>query len=276
MERQVANLPNDFRIINARNMRIYDSRITSDTFHGESIIGRGFFGTVMEATNGKALKVAIKVQRRTNYSQAAIDNEIEILRELRHAHIVRILASFERGIENFVVMELVKQGTLKNIYTHGGLPEGVVAKIVYQIMGALAFCHDRGIAHKDIRMDNIAVVNDNYDIKLIDFGLAEKFTASVSERNVGSRVQTTQPDVFYADVKAVGSVMKKLLFGNKCFIMNRDHKGNQSIDFPPDVNVNKHTKSALLGLLQPKQYLSTRQIFERHCIPVNMHMAQFQ
>jgi len=55
--------------------------------------------------------------------------------------------------------------------------EKTAAKIVKQILLAIKYCHDRGICHRDLKLDNVMVedekMSDDPMVKVIDFGLAE-------------------------------------------------------------------------------------------------------
>ena len=62
--------------------------------------------------------------------------------------------------------------------SHGPLSEQVAAQVMRQVCSALHFAHGRGIAHLDIKLDNILVVGDGSGgliVKLIDWGLAHKY-----------------------------------------------------------------------------------------------------
>jgi serine/threonine protein kinase len=86
------------------------------------------------------------------------------------------------------------------IEAHGKLPEVTVYKIFSQIYEAVSFLYHRGIVHRDLKDENV-VVDENYDIKIIDFG-----SASLIPRLKGSRASASvDMDLINAD--AITTVM---------------------------------------------------------------------
>lgn len=70
-------------------------------------------------------------------------------------------------------------------------PELLVMGIAQQLLGALAYLHQRGIVHRDIKLDNIVFLDYNhteidYHIKIIDFGTAVKVN-SYNKKIAGTR-----------------------------------------------------------------------------------------
>lgn len=75
----------------------------------------------------------------------------------------------------YLFMELAKGRELFDyVRNKGRLPEEHAAKIFYQIVLAVKYLHDNGIAHRDIKTENI-MIDENYNAKLLDFGLAKTF-----------------------------------------------------------------------------------------------------
>ena len=108
--------------------------------------------------------------------------ETEILREIRHPHIV---AYEDAGISDgtlYFSMEYVHGGDVRQLLTeHGGpLPIGQAVRLVCQALEALADAHSRGIVHRDIKPANLLVtITDGRPLlKLADFGLARMFQSS--------------------------------------------------------------------------------------------------
>lgn len=78
-------------------------------------------------------------------------------------------------------MELVKG---KELYEHvnkrGSIREGLAAQIFHQICSAVKYLHSKGVAHRDIKAENIMIDSD-FKAKLIDFGLAAQFNQEKKE-----------------------------------------------------------------------------------------------
>ena len=72
-----------------------------------------------------------------------------------------------------MVMEYVDGGDLiEYIERHGQLTEKVAMRLLYQVMSALNHCHKMGIAHRDIKPDNLLMDSKSGNVILADFGLA--------------------------------------------------------------------------------------------------------
>ena len=76
---------------------------------------------------------------------------------------------------NFAIFEYLNNGELYNyvILLNKRFSEDISRKIFYEILKAVEACHKSGITHNDIKLENILLSN-NYNIKLIDFGFAQK------------------------------------------------------------------------------------------------------
>lgn len=79
----------------------------------------------------------------------------------------------------YIVMELVKGGTLENWTQRAALTIPRIIEIIEQVAMALAEAHRHGIIHRDIKPSNIAI-NDRGEVKVLDFGLAKQIPAAVS------------------------------------------------------------------------------------------------
>jgi eukaryotic-like serine/threonine-protein kinase len=149
------------------------------------ILGRGGMGSVMLAREEKTTRaVAIKtLLPEVAVSDQAIKRfmrEIDVAAALQHPHIVSFI---DRGTHNgtiYLVTEyVVGMDAAKLADARGGrLPFQEVIQIVTQGLEALAFAHNKGYIHRDIKDQNILVQGQwpEYNAKLTDFGLAKSFT----------------------------------------------------------------------------------------------------
>ena len=103
-----------------------------------------------------------------------LKNEVEILKELDHPTIVRAIETFDYQHRLYIVLELCRGGG--DLYSRDPYPEAVAQSIVHSLCSAVAYLHRRGIVHRDLKYENVMFVNwHSNDIKLIDFGLSQKF-----------------------------------------------------------------------------------------------------
>lgn len=150
------------------------------------VVGRPLFSASPE--------VALKVVRRTRISKRAqhyLIREIAVHTALRaHPHVVTLFSYFLDSDNVYLVMELLRGGdvfaALKGLQR--GLKEVVALTVIRQVLDALAFMHAKGIAHRDIKLENIVFAKrPNLDdphsisVRVIDFGLAYHGKQGVSE-----------------------------------------------------------------------------------------------
>ena len=103
---------------------------------------------------------------------ARFERELEILKTLRHPNIVRCFGGVCENRRRFYAMELVEGGTLEDlIEAQGRLPPMQVVEHGLQMCSALAYAHERGVIHRDIKPGNFLIAQ-NGQLKLSDFGLA--------------------------------------------------------------------------------------------------------
>ena len=98
--------------------------------------------------------------------------EAQIIAQLTHPHIVRVL---DFGVENktpFLVMEYAPHGTLRQRHPRGvRLPLTLIVSYVKQAAGALQYAHDRRLVHRDVKPENMLLGREN-EVLLSDFGIA--------------------------------------------------------------------------------------------------------
>ena len=97
------------------------------------------------------------------------------MRNLNHPNIIKLYEVYEGQYHIYLVLELLKGGELfDRIIKKGHYSEKDAATIISKLLSALEFMHNRGIMHRDIKPENLILKDENeYDIKLADFGLAE-------------------------------------------------------------------------------------------------------
>ncbi|XP_064426211.1 serine/threonine-protein kinase ULK3 isoform X2 [Mirounga angustirostris] len=124
-------------------------------------LGSGTYATVYKAYAKKDTRevVAIKCVAKKSLNKASVENlltEIEILKGIRHPHIVQ-LKDFQWDSDNiYLIMEFCAGGDLSRfIHTRRILPEKVARVFMQQLASALQFLHERSISHLDLKPQNI-------------------------------------------------------------------------------------------------------------------------
>jgi serine/threonine protein kinase len=157
-----------------------------DRYEILEVVGRGSTGLVLKAFDESLQRVvAVKVMA----PQLAISVTVRtrFLREARAAaavqneHVVGIHAVGEVGGLPFLVMEYVSGTSLQELLDRGGRFEaGDILRIGLQTAVGLAAAHARGLIHRDVKPANILLENGVGRVKLTDFGLAARWTTTVS------------------------------------------------------------------------------------------------
>eukprot|EP00891_Asterochloris_glomerata_P000787 jgi/Astpho2/787/Aster-00643 len=162
----------------------------------ERIIGEGAYGVVLKCKNKETNEtVAVKKFKESDDGLHADDEavrkttlrEVKMLRSLRHENIVDLLEAFRRKGKLYLVFEYVDKNLLEVLeeVPQGFSPEQVwspqVQQYVYQLVKAVAWCHQHNIVHRDIKPENLLIdplrqsgPDEVGHLKLCDFGFARQ------------------------------------------------------------------------------------------------------
>ncbi len=163
----------------------------------EEKIGEGGFGNVFRAIHPVIGKVAaIKVLHRRYSAQPEMVSrfiaEARAVNQIRHRNIIDIFSfgELEDG-RNYYVMEYLEGMTLEDYLEHNGpmsLFEAI--PVLRRLARALDAAHAKGIAHRDLKPDNVFMVPDEdggYAPKLLDFGIAKLFAEELPQHKHKTR-----------------------------------------------------------------------------------------
>ncbi len=101
---------------------------------------------------------------------------------------MRLYEWFESKTNIYMVMELCTGGELfDKINKVGHFDEQVASQLFRQMMHALRYCHSKHVCHKDLKPENFlfATTDPDADIKLIDFGLSQAYSAASTHPLIG-------------------------------------------------------------------------------------------
>ena len=211
------------------NNKIFNSR-----YEIGAMIGTGGMADVYIAEDLRLhRKVAVKILRsdlaRDPAFVARFKKEALAAGGLNNPGIVAVFDSGEDGPNSYIVMELVKGHTLRQVLqSDEEISQDEAVQIVTEILEALEYSHAEGIIHRDIKPGNI-MITESGKVKVMDFGIARALDdIGATMTNTWSVVGTAQylsPEQATgdsadarSDIYSVGCLMYELLVGRPPFI----------------------------------------------------------
>jgi calcium/calmodulin-dependent protein kinase I len=245
------------------------------------VLGQGYFAVVKVGIDKKTgEKVAVKlVNKSLVEKEETLANEIDILGSIDHPNVVSMKAIFDTEDTLFIVMELMEGGELyEEIVKRKTFTEKDAAEIVRQLCEALAYLHERGIVHRDLKLENLLLKKKGgLEIKLADFGLSKLYSGQALQTACGTPFYVA-PDVLMGtgygpavDMWSVGVLLYVLLSGRLPFAADSDAElfrliiaGNLVWKSPQFDAVSSEAKDLIKKLIntEPEQRWSAKQAIE--------------
>uniref|UniRef100_A0A8C3E9U4 Serine/threonine-protein kinase DCLK2 n=1 Tax=Corvus moneduloides TaxID=1196302 RepID=A0A8C3E9U4_CORMO len=181
--------PGSFRGLKVSTGTVNPLSLNGNKFSGSStilekykvgkVIGDGNFAVVkecVERSTGKEFALKIIDKAKCCGKEHLIENEVSILRRVKHPNIIMLIEEMDTPTELYLVMELVKGGDLFDAITSSTkYTERDGSAMVYNLASALKYLHGLNIVHRDIKPENLLVCeysDGTKSLKLGDFGLA--------------------------------------------------------------------------------------------------------
>ena len=266
-------------------------------------LGKGAFGEVYLTTKqGSNIKYATKKidksVMKNPKSRQYLENEINILKEMDHPNIIKLIEVVNTTKYYYLVMEYCNGGDLSKCLAHyknknqKAFSEEVVQYLMRQIVSGICYLHKKNILHRDIKLENILVNFDNEKdahernmmkakVKIIDFGFSrhlKKYELAYSilgnpinmDPGILKKLNKNDNNKDYgydqkADIWGLGTICYEMLIGKCTFdsesmkeLVNKVERGNY---FLPS-SLSKEAISFLNGMIQyePKKRLNAEQL----------------
>jgi len=182
-------------------------------------------------------KVVVKVlppEMAASVNQDRFRREIQLAARLQHPHVVPLLSANASGDLLWYVMPYIEGESLRaKLAREGELPVSEAVRLLREITDALAYAHEQGVVHRDIKPDNVMVSRGH--ALVTDFGVAKAVTASGSGSSMTSlgvalgtpaymapEQASADPHVDHrADLYALGVLAYEMLAGRTPFTAAR-------------------------------------------------------
>jgi eukaryotic-like serine/threonine-protein kinase len=168
-------------------LRAHVERVLSANYELDREIGRGGMGIVYKARDRRLKRsIAVKLlppelafrsEIRTRFLR-----EAETAAQLSHPNIVPIYAVDERdGLVYFVMAYVEGENLGARLHREGRLSFDETRRVLLEVARALAYAHERGVVHRDIKPDNILIDRDGR-VMVTDFGIARAVSEGADSR----------------------------------------------------------------------------------------------
>jgi eukaryotic-like serine/threonine-protein kinase len=200
--------------------------VIADRYDLEELVGTGGMSSVYRARDRLLERnVALKVLH-PHYAEdeeyvERFRHEARSVAQLSHPHIVTVIDRGEDGGQQFIVFEYIDGENLKQLIERTGpLPTRRAVELALEIADALAFAHEHGLVHRDVKPQNVLLTPDG-DAKVTDFGIARSLDVEhgmtqtgtvlgtsnyLSPEQAGGKATTPSTDVY-----SLGVVLYELL-----------------------------------------------------------------
>lgn len=199
-------------------------------YERKEVLGEGGFGKVYLATNRETGEnVAIKFMDISHYLTHAdqieeIYREADALQKLHHNHIIHLHKAFLQKKEVILIMEYAGGGELADRLDQKGTFTEMYARFIFnQICSAISYCHNRGLIHRDLKLENVLFKEKgSMTIKIVDFGIAGVCKAQQKDKTDAGTLAYMPPEVLSRtkvdagppiDIWALGCMLYAMVIG---------------------------------------------------------------
>ncbi|XP_034529869.1 calcium/calmodulin-dependent protein kinase type 1D [Notolabrus celidotus] len=206
-------------------------------FDFKEVLGTGAFSEVVlaqERLTGRMFAVKCIPKKALKGKESSIENEIAVLRKIKHENIVALEDIYESPDHLYLIMQLVSGGELfDRIVEKGFYTEKDASTLIRQVLDAVNYLHRMGIVHRDLKPENLLYFNpqDESKIMISDFGLSKMegsgdvmSTACGTPGYVAPEVLAQKPYSKAVDCWSIGVIAYILLCGYPPFYDENDSK----------------------------------------------------
>lgn len=212
------------------------------------ILGEGGFGKVYKGVHKETgEEVAVKYMDITEMLQHAdqieeIYREAEALQKLNHKGIIHLHKAFVQKKTVIMVLEYCGGGELyERMQEVRTMNELETREIFLQIVSAMSYCHNRGLIHRDLKLENVMFKRAggfDFTVKVVDFGIAGSCRPSFEDQTNAGSLAYMPPETLgdepvaadsSMDVWAIGCMVFAMLIGHLPFYGNTQEEFEEAI-----------------------------------------------
>ncbi|XP_054465585.1 calcium/calmodulin-dependent protein kinase IGb [Anoplopoma fimbria] len=230
-------------------------------------LGSGAFSEVYMVKEKKTGKLfAMKCVKKKQKRDLNLENEIAVLRRIKHDNVVGMEDLYESQTHFYLIMELVAGGELfDRILDRGVYSEKDASSVIKQVLEAVSYLHDSGIVHRDLKPENILYYSqeENSKIMISDFGLSKMVdndimsTACGTPGYVAPEVLAQKPYSKAVDCWSIGVITYILLCGYPPFyeesesrLFSKIMKAQYEFDSPFWDEISESAKDFIRNMMQ--------------------------
>ncbi|KAM3877795.1 calcium/calmodulin-dependent protein kinase type 1D-like [Diretmus argenteus] len=203
-----------------------------DIFEFKGKMGSGSFSEVFMVREKKTGNLyALKCLKKKHLANSNLENEINVLRRIKHENVIGLEDFYESRTQYYLVMQLVSGGELfDRILDRGVFTEKDASNVIRQVLQAVSYLHQNNIVHRDLKPENLLYYNtdENSKIMISDFGLSKQSehgvmsTACGTPGYVAPEVLAQKPYSKAVDCWSIGVINYILLCGYPPFFEEND------------------------------------------------------
>ncbi|KAM8830206.1 calcium/calmodulin-dependent protein kinase IGb [Synchiropus picturatus] len=241
-------------------------------------LGSGAFSEVFMVKEKKTGKMfAMKCVKKKQKKDLNLENEISVLRRIKHENVVGMEDFYDSRTHYYLVMQLVSGGELfDRILDRGVYSEKDASSVIRQVLHAVAYLHQNGIVHRDLKPENILYYSPDQDSKIMisDFGLSKMVDSGVMSTACGTpgyvapEVLAQKPYSKAVDCWSIGVITYILLCGYPPFyeesetrLFSKIMKAHYEFDSPFWDDISESAKDFIRNMMHksPDMRFSTEQ-----------------
>ncbi|KAM3131260.1 hypothetical protein pb186bvf_016578 [Paramecium bursaria] len=267
--RRTSSISKGAKITSDLFIKINDGSI-SEFYDVKQTLGEGAFGCVKLVIHKQTqTKRAMKQMNKSGIiveNQKQLFSELDILKTLDHPNIIKIHELFQDQYHYYLITEFCEGGELfDRLSAERVFTEKNAAEYMKQLLSAVSYCHEKGIVHRDIKLENLLLESKRNDanLKVIDFGTSRKVNSDEKmDMKIGT-IYYIAPEVLKqsydnkCDVWSCGVILYILLCGYPPFngddmtIKKKILEGKCEFDDQEWKNISQDAKSLILKMLTP-------------------------